>query len=103
MIVSNTAYYFVLETVLEKRKFLAYLSNEFKRYHLIDDGLSQDKLKQKAYLNGLMQAARFFGLSFDELQKVIDIEQQIALKTSTTSSVNVKPDYEIPAFIRNQT
>ncbi|GLS91460.1 hypothetical protein GCM10007916_25290 [Psychromonas marina] len=84
---------------MEQSEFLSYLSNELDLYYQIPSTYSQVKYEKKQYINGLMKASRFFGVSFENIQEVINRESkgQIA---ALAASGRTDELYEIPAFIR---
>nr|WP_086939883.1 hypothetical protein [Thaumasiovibrio occultus] len=70
-----------------KFEFFAHLQESLTRYNTIAQEDTLEKQAQKQYVNGLMRASRFFGVSFEELEAIIQH--------------NPAGDYlDIPAFIR---
>jgi len=83
---------------MKKMEFLTCLSNEFIQYNLIPDADSHVKREKKQYINGLMTASRYFGISFEELN---------AISTSPTSEYvdqslldGLDKYLDVPAVIR---
>ncbi len=85
---------------MEKIEFLDYLSVEFKEYCQIPSDEPQVKKEKKQFINGLMKAARIFGVSFDELNAVIESEKRNAGHTHPL--FNPKDFIDIPTYIRNR-
>lgn len=87
-----------------KQDFLNHLQKSFREYFatIKTTGLSENKTKD--YINGLMEAGRIFGISFDELQQILTQEQnRFKLHESELkeeSKNNNQKDLNIPAFIR---
>ncbi|OCH36615.1 hypothetical protein [Aliivibrio fischeri] len=70
---------------MKNAEFLDYLDTQFKEYR--NSPSAGSKKEQKAFINGLMKAARIFGVTFDELEQVV--------------KSNLSEDYlDIPTFIR---
>jgi len=55
---------------MKKMEFLTCLTNEFIQYNLIADTDSSLKREKKQYIDGLMTASHYFGVSFDELSAI---------------------------------
>ncbi|EEZ88381.1 hypothetical protein VME_18250 [Vibrio harveyi 1DA3] len=68
-----------------KIKFFEYLDSTFKEYRL------KPTAETKAFINGLMTASKFFGVTYEELERVIE---QGAPKDV--------PYLDIPTFIRKR-
>ncbi|OBT15562.1 hypothetical protein A9264_12915 [Vibrio sp. UCD-FRSSP16_10] len=73
-----------------KQDFLDYLQVEFDKYSAIPTTETQLKFEKKQYINGLMMAARIFGVEFDELEGVLAQPQAKAAEQRL----------DIPAYIR---
>ena len=77
-------------------KYLTHLVSEFRKYHLMTD--ANDKEKMKIHLHGFMQAGRILGVSFTDLQQVVDQEKEnIDAMKVFFASEDIR---DIPAFIR---
>lgn len=89
---------------MEKKQFFEYLHNEFIHYQQIPSHQIQEKKEKKEYINGLMKASRFWGVSFEELQDVISSKKMDINPSEMHYVDNVKPlrYLDIPAFIRNR-
>ncbi|CZF77631.1 putative methyltransferase YcgJ [Grimontia celer] len=85
---------------MEKAAFFTYLSREFSSYYHIHQTDSQRKIEKRHYLNGLMKAARFFGVSYEELKQVVDTEYSKSMAASPLAALNER--MEIPTYIRLQ-
>lgn len=56
-----------------REKYLTHLQTAFRKYYLLTD--SSDQEKAKIHLQGLMEAGKIFGISFDELQNIVTQEK----------------------------
>lgn len=83
---------------MKKIEFFTYLKNELVQYKLTPDTDSEVKREKKQYINGLMRASRFFGISFEELRDIIDSEFIENIDKSEYSGREELLD--IPTFIR---
>ena len=74
-------------------ELLKLIEQEFHNYSLISMSSTQDKHEKKAFINGLMTAARVVGVGYDELNAIVQ---------STVSSGDKERcnDLSIPAYIR---
>ncbi|GHA10779.1 hypothetical protein [Oceanisphaera arctica] len=84
---------------MQKTEFLGYLSVEFQEYCQIPSEDIQEKQEKKQFINGLMKAARIFGVSFDELTAVVKSEQPDAGPSFSVSSP--EDIIKVPAYIRH--
>lgn len=83
---------------MKKTEFLTYLSNEFRQYHLMPEADSVVKGEKKQFINGLMTASRYLGISFEELQTVIDSQPRIEIEQALLSSIDTY--FDVPTVIR---
>lgn len=75
---------------MSKRDFINYLECEFSQYQNLTDDCSRKEKKQ--FINGLMKASRFFGVSYDELNTIVDTHRKVSDQSDNY--------LDIPAFIR---
>lgn len=80
-----------------REKYLTHLQTEFRKYYLMTDSSEQEKVK--FHIQGLMEAGKIFGISFDELQNIV---------TQEKSNIDTFKEYfatdkvlDIPKVIRN--
>ncbi|MCG7496414.1 hypothetical protein MHO82_06035 [Vibrio sp. Of7-15] len=78
----------------KKSEMLALLNKECHEYCLIPTNDIQHKREKKQFINGLMTASRVMGISYDELNEVIE-----AMPKPKFSSLDDK--LAIPTYIRN--
>ncbi|MGF1724893.1 hypothetical protein [Photobacterium nomapromontoriensis] len=78
-----------------KADLLALLVKECHEYCLIPTSEEQKKRDKKSFINGLMTASRIVGISYDELNNIVE-----AMPKSTFASLEDK--LAIPTYIRNQ-
>lgn len=83
---------------MDSTEFLDYLRKEFEQYRQIPSHECERLREKKAFLNGLMTSAKIFGVSFDELQSVVDSAEANAVKAVTLSENESILD--VPTFIR---
>jgi len=83
---------------MKKTQFLTYLSNELMQYNLIPDADSVLKHDKKQFINGLMTAARYLGISFEELKIVIDSQPSIEIEQSLQASI--ERYFDVPTVMR---
>jgi len=55
---------------MKKKEFLTCLTNELIQYNLIADTDSSLKREKKQYIDGLMTASHYFGISLEELNAI---------------------------------
>ncbi|PHX06552.1 hypothetical protein [Vibrio splendidus] len=72
---------------MNKANFLDYLSVQFDIYNQLSDKATQNEAKQ--FINGMMTASRFFGVSYPELQAAIPSELKLC-----NEEVDAKPTIE---------
>lgn len=77
---------------MSKRELLTYLSHELFLYNHIRDNTKHNK---KEYIKGLMKAARFFDVSFEELKLIVEHN-----KVENKLTINERDDFYIPTYIR---
>lgn len=80
---------------MKQSEFLSYLSNELDLYYQIPSTYMQVRFEKKQYINGLMKASRFFGVSLDSLKEVINRESGEQLLVSVQSEAN----FDIPDLV----
>jgi len=80
---------------MQQSEFLSYLSNELDLYYQIPVTYTQVRFEKKQYINGLMKASRFFGVSFENLKEVIDREAGEQFIVSVQSD----EEFDIPALV----
>ena len=80
-----------------REKYLTHLQLSFRKYHLMTDSSEQEKVK--IHIQGLMEAGKIFGISFNELQNIV---------TQEKSNIGAFKEYfavdeilDIPTSIRN--
>jgi len=73
---------------MKKMEFLTCLTNEFTQYNLIADTDSSLKREKKQYIDGLMAASRFFGVSFEELSAIRHRSASEHAQQSATSDLD---------------
>lgn len=76
-----------------QNELLEIIKKEFNEYRSISIAEKQRKHDKKQFINGLMVAARAVGISFDELNDIVESSQ-------VGSSSIVIDDLSIPAYIR---
>lgn len=70
--------------------FIKFLECEFLQYQKLTD--HSERQEKKQFINGLMTASRFFGVSYHELNAVVDVYRKENMQ---------RDDYlDIPTFIR---
>jgi len=79
-----------------KAELLVYLRGELNQYNRIIN--SQTKREKKQYIDGLMKASRFFGVSYEELKEITDSELKEHINSLTMSGDDDLLD--VPTFIR---
>jgi hypothetical protein len=83
-----------------KQLYLTHLQSTFKKY-FTNKNNTTEQAEAKSYINGLMEAGRILGISFDELQEVL-IKEQNGVAPKPLKIIMNKEDYlDIPTFIRN--
>lgn len=84
---------------MKQSEFLDYLANELSIYNQIPISETQVRFEKKQYINGLMKAARFFGVTYETMKEVIDtqLKEQINVLNASGRAHEL---YNIPAFIR---
>lgn len=75
-----------------RTELLIFIEQQFNEYRLIPKKNTQEKSEKKAFINGLMTAARIVGISYDELNVIVE---------STCIEREESDDLSIPAYIRN--
>lgn len=83
-----------------KQEFLAYLQASFRDYFADFSQNSADRAQSKSFINGLMVAGKFFGITSEELQQALSREQSHRLKGSAQIDFTGQDLLEIPAYIR---
>ncbi|EJL6980270.1 hypothetical protein V5H21_15330 [Vibrio cholerae] len=83
-----------------KEELLALLSKECDSYASIPDSEQQKKRDKKHFINGLMTACRVVGISFEELNTIIeqmpkkpifkDLDEQLSVPTYVRNRVDIK-------------
>ncbi|KQA22626.1 hypothetical protein AAY55_16215 [Vibrio metoecus] len=76
------------------------LSKECELYASIPDNEQQKKRDKKQFINGLMTACRVVGISFEELNSIIeqmpkrpifkDLDEQLSVPTYVRNKVDIK-------------
>lgn len=84
---------------MEQSEFLNYLANELSTYNQIAIADTQARFEKKQYINGLMKASRFFGVTYESIKEVIDtqLKEQIDFLNASGRTDEL---YNIPAYIR---
>ena len=77
-----------------RTELLTLIEQEFQEYRANSLHDSQLKRDKKAFINGLMTAARIVGISYDELNAIVE-------STSIKNEQESKSDLSVPAYIRN--
>ncbi|MEJ2763715.1 hypothetical protein VV869_06995 [Photobacterium sp. MCCC 1A19761] len=80
---------------MEKTEFFDYLRHEFQEYCAIPLDHTAAKLEKKQFINGLMKASRFFGVSYDELNDVINSQPKY-------SWASLEAILDVPTYIRDE-
>ncbi|MEZ8104080.1 hypothetical protein [Vibrio cortegadensis] len=80
---------------MRNAEFLEYLKSEFQEYCAIPISQSQHKSEKKQFINGLMKASRFFGVSFDDLNEIIKSQPQASFH-------GFEDMLDVPTYIRNE-
>ncbi|MGF1694350.1 hypothetical protein L4C54_01605 [Vibrio lamellibrachiae] len=83
---------------MEHSKFLSYLADELHQYRQIVDTKTEEKNEKRHFINGLMTSARFFGISYESLQHVID--NQLKQHINELTNADTGELLDVPAFIR---
>lgn len=83
-----------LEMESKKSELLALLNKECHEYCLIPTSEVQHKREKKQFINGLMTAARVMGISYDDLNDIIE-----AMPEPKFNSLDEK--LTTPTYIRN--
>ncbi|EIA3114598.1 hypothetical protein K7D17_003592 [Vibrio cholerae] len=83
-----------------KEELLTLLSKECELYVSILDSDEQKKRDKKHFINGLMTACRVVGISFEELNPIIeqmpkrpifkDLDEQLSVPTYVRNKVDIK-------------
>ncbi|KDO14927.1 hypothetical protein DP83_14855 [Vibrio metoecus] len=83
-----------------KEDLLILLSKECELYASIPDNEQQKKRDKKQFINGLMTACRVVGISFEELNSIIeqmpkrpifkDLDEQLSVPTYVRNKVDIK-------------
>ncbi|EJL6264632.1 hypothetical protein ATY35_19800 [Vibrio cidicii] len=83
-----------------KEELLTLLSKECELYVSILDSDEQKKRDKKHFINGLMTACRVVGISFEELNSIIeqmpkrpifkDLDEQLSVPTYVRNKVDIK-------------
>ncbi|ENM5787943.1 hypothetical protein QSX70_003471 [Vibrio metoecus] len=83
-----------------KEELLTLLSKECELYVSILDSGEQKKRDKKHFINGLMTACRVVGISFEELNSIIeqmpkrpifkDLDEQLSVPTYVRNKVDIK-------------
>ncbi|HGH6027970.1 TPA: hypothetical protein AB5H75_003926 [Vibrio mimicus] len=83
-----------------KEELLTLLSKECELYVSILDSDQQKKRDKKHFINGLMTACRVVGISFEELNSIIeqmpkrpifkDLDEQLSVPTYVRNKVDIK-------------
>lgn len=79
-------------------EFLEYLKNEFHQYHQIPTQETQARREKKQFISGLMTASRFFGVSYDALQVIVEEEQ----RKGAPPFASLDDKLIVPTYIRQQ-
>lgn len=75
-------------------ELLAFIEQEFHNYSLMPIDNSQVKHEKKAFINGLMTAARIVGISYDDLNLIV--------KSTCVEPQEESDNLSIPAYIRKK-
>ena len=78
--------------------FLDYLKNEFHQYHQIPTQETQARNEKKQFIAGLMKASRFFGVSYEALQGIVEEEQ----RKGAPPFASLDDKLIVPTYIRQQ-
>ncbi|EGA65420.1 hypothetical protein [Vibrio brasiliensis] len=83
-----------------KKELLAVLTKECEIYSSIPASEQQQKRDKKCFINGLMTACRVVGVSFEELNAIIesmpqqpkfkDIDEKLSIPTYVRNNVEIK-------------
>ncbi|KIP65096.1 hypothetical protein SN11_26170 [Vibrio harveyi] len=83
-----------------KEELLALLTKECRLYSSIPASEQQQKHDKKCFINGLMTACRVVGISFEELNSIVesmpqqtkfkDIDEQLSIPTYVRNNVEIK-------------
>jgi hypothetical protein len=83
-----------------KEELLALLKKECRLYSSIPVSEQQQKRDRKCFINGLMTACRVVGISFEELNSIVesmpqhtkvkDIDEQLSIPTYVRNNVEIK-------------
>ncbi|WP_010448222.1 hypothetical protein [Vibrio rotiferianus] len=75
---------------MDSNDFIEFLKQEFSDYHGLTE--PRQRKEKKQFINGLMTASRFFGVSYDELKAIV----------ATHRAVDTQDEHylDIPTFIR---
>lgn len=81
-------------------ELLALLTKECRLYSSIPASEQQQKRDKKCFINGLMTACRVVGISFEELNSIVesmpqqtkfkDIDEQLSIPTYVRNNVEIK-------------
>lgn len=83
---------------MPKTEFLTYLSHELIQYNLIPNTDRTVKHAKKQFINGLMTASRYLGVSFEELQTMIDSQPSIEIEQSLLAGIDTY--FDVPTVMR---
>ncbi|EIV8651628.1 hypothetical protein CGH02_23905 [Vibrio parahaemolyticus] len=83
-----------------REELLALLSKECGEYSSIPESEQQQKRDKKSFINGLMTACRVVGISYDELNTIVeampkqakfkDLDEQLAIPTYIRNKVEIQ-------------
>ncbi|EGR0050345.1 hypothetical protein EJ063_19990 [Vibrio aquaticus] len=83
-----------------KEELLAVLTKECELYSSIPASEHQQKRDKKCFINGLMTACRVVGISFEELNAIVesmpqqpkfkDIDEKLSIPTYVRNNVDIK-------------
>ncbi|PSU96364.1 hypothetical protein C0W80_17320 [Photobacterium leiognathi subsp. mandapamensis] len=78
---------------MDKMDFLNYLKHEYQEYCVIPSIEYQKKREKREFINGLMKGSRFFGVSFDDLEEIVQSQSSLCFDS-------LEEMLEIPTYIR---
>ncbi|WP_210447463.1 hypothetical protein [Vibrio crassostreae] len=89
---------------MRKNDFLNYLSTQLDMYQQLPVTDINRQNETKIFINGLMTASRFFGISYSELQEIIPrdlrLDENNIDSISTTEDKSPYKDLSSPTFHR---
>ena len=78
-----------------KAELLELIHNEYQYYCSIPESEPKKKGDKKQFINGLMTASRVIGISYDELNKIV--------QTNPNASLSEEDELlDVPTFVRNK-